>query len=99
VRTIIGVPNSEYGGNLYRGDHNTDPRGPKPGSPEGVQRCEYTLGADGEGRMTRARYSGVLAFYYSTSHAAAQYTYRLIVDDTDSPYLRGNAQGQLLQPP
>lgn len=98
VRTIIGLPNTVYAGALERGEHTSDPRGPKPGQPAGVQRLEYTLGADGEGRMTRANYSGVVAFYYSKNHAAAMYTYWLIVDDHDNPYLRGNAAGQLPQP-
>ena len=98
VRAIIGPP---YAGDAYlRGDHQTDPRGAKGGQPASQNTKEYALelGYDPNGRMTRGSYSGVFAYYYSLNHAAAQYSYHLIVDDNNAPYLRGGAQFQLPTP-
>lgn len=77
----------------------TDARAPKGGLPAAGQTREYHLAAGKGGRMTRAWYGGVYAFYYSPTHnvAANNYEYCLIVDDNDHPYLRGDGV-QLAQP-
>jgi len=103
VRLIIGQANgAAYAaapGNFDRGSHVTDPRGQKGGFPASSETREYHLTAGKKGRMTRARYGGVYAFYYSPTHnvAANNYEYCLIVDDNDHPYLRGGGV-QLAQP-
>ena len=102
VRSIIGAPNSAaYTGPYDRGvPHQTDPRGVKGGQPPSSGTREYHLTQDQSGRMTRAKYGGVFAFYFSPTHniAANSYEYCLIVDDTDRPYLRGSPAVQLAQP-
>jgi hypothetical protein len=95
VRAIIGGA----AGPWDRGAHVTDPRGNKAGEPASVGTREFHLDADEEGRVTRGNYNGVFAFYYSPSHAAATYTYKLIVDGNDCPILRGGANHQVAVPP
>jgi hypothetical protein len=53
---------------------------------------EYDLESNRNGRATRVKKQGVYAYYYSTGHAAATYSYYLIVRG-DKPVLRGAIDG------